>query len=217
MFEDLKSLFSRAYASFHDELSRREPEDQVAELLGAMRREMVEARANLPVLEEGVARARAELERERRALADVERRGGMAERIGDAETARVAAEFTARHRERIAVLEDKVRTAEAERDLHAREISEMSRKYKEADANRFAMVARLRTARAKGNMGAALGGAGGPQDDLDRVAEGIEDRARHAEAMEELSGLDDPAPPPRSPADDVEERLRELKRRMGRE
>ncbi|HEX2091871.1 MAG TPA: hypothetical protein VHG28_05680 [Longimicrobiaceae bacterium] len=218
MFDDLKTLFSRAWTSFHEEMSRREPEDQVAELLGAMRREMVEARATLPVLEELVQRTRADLERERRALADAERRRGLAERIGDAETVRVAEEFIERHRQRIGVLEEKVRAAEAERDLQAREIQEMSRKYKEAEANRFAMVARLRTARAQGRMGAALGDTGTPFDDLDRVSEGIDQRVREAEALDELADLDSPSssgPDPVSRADLVEDRLRELKRRMG--
>ncbi|HEV2146862.1 MAG TPA: hypothetical protein VGR37_05555, partial [Longimicrobiaceae bacterium] len=133
-----------------------------------------------------------------------------------AETVRVADEFAAKHRERIAVLEEKVRVAEAERDLRRREVAEMSRQYKEADANRFAMVARLRTARAQGRMGAGPD-AGFAFDGLDRAAEEIGRRTAHAEAMEELADLDAPPPPPRPSAADVEDRLRELKRRMGQE
>ncbi|HEV2150187.1 MAG TPA: hypothetical protein VGR37_22505, partial [Longimicrobiaceae bacterium] len=72
MFDDLKNLFSRTWSSFQTELGRSEPEDQVAELLSAMRREMVEARATVPLLDEAAAAARAGLERERRALADCE-------------------------------------------------------------------------------------------------------------------------------------------------
>lgn len=215
MFDELKNLFSRTWDSFQSELGRSEPEDQVAELLSAMRREMVEARASVPVLEEAIAAARAGLERERRALADNERRRGLAERIGDAETVRVADEFAAKHRERIAVLEAKVRAAEAEHDLRRREVAEMSRQYKEADANRFAMVARLRTARAQGRMGTGAE-PGFAFDGFGRAEEEIGRRAAHAEAMEELADLDAP-PPPRPPATDVEERLRELKRRMGQE
>ena len=52
MLDDLRKLFSQAWASFLDEVGRREPEDQVAGLLGAMRREMVEVRAQLPLLEQ---------------------------------------------------------------------------------------------------------------------------------------------------------------------
>ena len=206
MLDDLKNLFSRTWTSFQAELGRSEPEDQVAELLSAMRREMVEARATVPVLEEAAASARAALERERRALADCERRSGLAERIGDAETVRVAGEFAAKHRDRIAVLEEKVRAAEAERDLRRREVAEMSRRYKDAEANRFAMVAQLRTGRAQERMGTGAG-PGSPLDDLDRAAEEIGRRAAHAEAMEELSDLNAP-PPPRPSPEDVEERLR---------
>ncbi|HEV2733532.1 MAG TPA: hypothetical protein VGV85_01800, partial [Longimicrobiaceae bacterium] len=217
MFDDLKNLFSKTWDAFQAEAGRSEPEDQVAELLSAMRREMVEARATVPLLEEAVTSARSALERERRALTDVERRRGLAERIGDAETVRVADDFAGRHRARIAVLEDKVRAAEAERDLRKREVAEMSRQYKDADANRFALLARLRTTRAQGRMGAALGDDAPPFADLGRMGETLGDRARCADALDELEDLDSPPPPPRPTASDMEERLRELKRRMCQE
>ncbi len=217
MFDDLKNLFSKTWDAFQAEAGRSEPEDQVAELLSAMRREMVEARATVPLLEEAVTSARAALERERRALADVERRRGLAERIADAETVRVADEFAAKHRARIAVLEDKVRAAEAELELRRREVTEMTRQYKDADANRFALLARIRTTRAQGRMGAALGDDAPPFADLGRMGETLDERARYAEALDELEDLDAPPPPPRPTASDMEERLRELKRRMGQE
>lgn len=218
MFDDLKKLFSRAWGEFHAELNRREPEDQVAELLTAMRREMVEARATLPELDAVLARARGELERERRELADCRRRGELAERIGDAETARVAGEFAERHARRVEVLEEKVRAAQAERDLHAEEIQRMSREYKKAEANRFAMVARLRTARAQGRMGLGAEGSSDPFGDFDRVSDEAARRADYLDALDELADLDSPGPRPGADsAADVEERLRELKRRMGRE
>lgn len=212
MFGDLKNLFSRSWKSFQDELSRREPEDRVAELLTAMRREMVEARATLPVLEQEVERVRQELARERGALADCRRRRGLAERIGDADTVRVAEEFAERHARRVEVLEERLRAAQAERELRAEEIERMSREYKKADANRFALLARLRAVQAQGRMGA---GSAELFDELSRMEEGVEHRAAYAEALEEVEG---PAAGPSGPsAPDVEERLRELKRRMGRE
>jgi chromosome segregation ATPase len=180
MLNDLKNLFSRTWSAFHAELNRREPEDQVAELLTAMRREMVEARASLPVLDEAVARARAERERERGELEACRRRRDLAERIGDAETARVAEEFAARHARRVEVLEEKLRAAQAERRLRKEEIERMSSEYRKAEANRFALVARL--------------------------------RAQQRVSPEELA-----SPGPAAAPHDVEERLRELKRRMGRE
>jgi hypothetical protein len=144
MLDDLKNLFARSWATFLDEASRREPEDEVAGLLASMRREMVQARADLPLYEKNVHAATAEVERERRALDDAVRRGGMASRIGDAETVRVAEEFAARHRMRVAVLEEKARAAQAELELRRHESGEMMKSYKEAEANRFILVSELR-------------------------------------------------------------------------
>ncbi len=130
MINDLKNLFSSAWDAFLAELGRRDPADHVAELLGGMRREMVQARAALPLYEDAVRSADTELARERKALDDAVRRGGLAEKIGDAETVRIAGEFADRHRKRIAVLEDKARAARAEQELRAQEVQEMTRRYK---------------------------------------------------------------------------------------
>lgn len=184
MLDDLRRVFRESVAAFLTELGKREPEDEVAELLAAMRRELVDARAALPEYEAEATRTEAELRRERELLEQCRRRLGAAERIGDGETARVAAEFAGRHAARCSVLERKLDVAREELALRTREAEEMMRRYREADANRFAMVARLRTAR----------------------------------AAESLGGLLDEDDPPQSPsAADVEARLSELKRRMGRE
>jgi hypothetical protein len=219
MINDLKRLFSRTWDTFLTELSRREPEDEVVGLLGAMRREMVDARAGLPVYEEAVRAAEAELVRERRALDDAVRRGGLAEKINDAETVRIAGEFADRHRKRVAVLEDKVRAAKAEHELRAVEVQDMMRRYKEADANRFVLLNEVRRAQSQQRMG----GIAGAQafDDFDRASEKLESEIAYGEALDELNAMDDPTPPPPPPSqtsihDDVEARLQELKRRMGR-
>jgi phage shock protein A len=211
MLTDLKKLFARTWNAFVAEASRREPEDQVVEILSAMRREMVDARATLPLLQENVAAAERELARERTALDDAVRRGGLAQKIDDAETVRVAAEFADRHRRRIAVLEEKVRAARAEHELRGLEVQDMMRRYKEADLNRFALLNEMRRAQA----GQRLREAGAAtDDDFARASDRIESEAAYNDALDELSGLD-PAPPPASSAGDVEERLREMKRRMG--
>ena len=214
MINDLKNLFSRTWDAFLAELGRRDPEDQVASLLSAMRREMVEARAALPGYEEAARAAEAELARERRALDDAVRRGALAEKIGDAETVRVAGEFAERHRRRIAVLEEKVRAARAEQELRAQEVQDMMRRYKEADANRFALLSELRRAQSQRRLDEMAGGRA--FDDFGRAAEKIETGIAYREALDELSDLGSPPPPPPvSREEEVEERLREMKRRMG--
>ena len=217
MLDDLKRLFSQSWGSFLDELGRRDPEDHIAELLGAMRREMVAARAQLPLLEQNHRATEADLARERRALDDTMRRGAMAERIGDAETVRVAQEFAEKHRRRVAVLEEKVRAAKAEWELRQDETREMMQKYKEAETNRFALLADLRRQGAKQRINSAMGGASSssppPSDSWARAEEKIDDASAYADALDDLSDPAAPRTPP--PADDIEERLREMKRRMG--
>jgi phage shock protein A len=216
MLNELRSLFRRSIDAFRDGLNTREPEDQVAELLSAMRRELVAARAAIPEHEAELARIRSDLENEAEALARCERQGAMAERIGDAETARIAADFGHRHRQKITVLSGKVAAAEAELELKRQEADEMRRSYQQADANRFALLAQLRRAGARDRMRATMEGAAA--DDWQRM----EDRVtREASTLDAMLELDDASP--RAGAADpsdaiaVEERLRELKRRLGRD
>jgi phage shock protein A len=221
MLDDIRKAFTEAWAAFRTELSRNDPEDQVASLLTAMRRELVAARAELPAYDEAAHRAAAEMEREKGLLEDCVRRGAMAERIGDQETVRVAGEFAERHRARVAVLQEKVRAARDEAELRRREADEMMRRYKHADANRFALLAEIRTRAAASTIRGAMGGgsmgpgsgSGSVSDDFDRFASRLEDEANYADALNEL---DDTTPPPPPPPADVDDRLAELKRRMGR-
>lgn len=215
MFKDIQRVFKQTWDAFRSEAAKREPEDQVADLLSSMRRELVGARAALPVLAEEVQRTRAELAREHEATEKCERRGAMAARIGDEETARVAGEFAARHRERAGILEKRLDASEAELTLRTREAEEMKRKYQEADANRFAILAQLRRAETQQRMASALDGTDGAFADFRRMEETVDDESARVDALEELDGRGD-AGPVRS-AHDVEEQLRELKRRMGKE
>jgi hypothetical protein len=216
MINDLKNLFSSAWDAFLVELGRRDPADHVANLLGGMRREMVDARAALPLYEDALRAAEAELARERKALEDAVRRGGLAERINDAETVRIAAEFADRHRKRVAVLEDKVRAARAEQELRAQEVQDMMRRYKEADANRFVLLNEIRRAQSQGRLHDMAEAQA--FDDFGRAAEKIETEIGYQQALEELEDLaggGSPPPPPPSREDEVEARLQEMKRRMG--
>jgi phage shock protein A len=208
MIKELQDLFKRSWDAFRTELDRREPEDQVAELLSGMKRELVAVRAMLPQLAESAAVTGRELERERQALADCERRGSLAERIGDEETRRVAAEFAERHRERASVLDRKLEATRAEHELRRREAEQMMQAYKRAESQRFALLARLRTERARSRL---QGSEGELWDELGRMGEDVEDAGRYADALGDL-GEDAVPPPPR----DVDARLEELKRRMGK-
>ena len=215
MFEDISRIFRKSMGAFRTELNRREPEDQVAELLMAMRREWVAARANLPLFADHVERARRDLANERELLAQTERRGKLAEGIGDAETVRVATEFAARHRERVAVLEQKVAAAEAEKELRGREVEEMKRRYTEADANRFALLAELRRRQGHARMSAGAEETASSFDDFGRMEEKISDSQAYLDALDDL---EDRPPPSSAPQpSDVDEKLRELKRKLGKE
>ncbi|HET6762128.1 MAG TPA: hypothetical protein VFH27_00615 [Longimicrobiaceae bacterium] len=214
MLDDIKKVFADAWTAFHAEATRQDPEDQVANLLLAMRSEMVAARADLPLYEQTAARAAAELQRERGLLADCLRRQQLADRIGDAETVKVAGEFAAKHAARVTVLEAKSAAAVAEQELRRSEAEEMMRRYKDADTNRFALLAEIRARQAGRTIGGAMGTGSPLGDDFDRHASRIDETAAYADAMDELDGN---PPPSRAPVEDVDERLRELKRRMGRE
>ena len=215
MLDDLKRLFAQSWNALLEETARRDPEDDVAGLLASMRREMVQARAALPLYEKNVQATTADLERERRALDDTVRRGGMAERINDAETARVAKEFADRHRQRVAVLEEKLRAANAELQLRRAESEEMMRRYKEADANRFILLSELRRRGAHARLDAASR-SGDPSDPLDRFSrmeERVATDSAYADALDDLASDTGSAPPPPRPT--VDDQLAELKRRMG--
>ena len=197
MLKDLGALLHRALDRFNAEAGRRDPEDQIAELLGGMRREMVDARTLVSELKQSAAGARKELAGEQQRLADCVRRRDLAAKIGDEETTRVAEEFATRHREAVAVLQAKVRATEAELQLRTREADELAERYRQADARRFALLAELRRAGAHGRAEREMAGL---EDNFDRFAEQIDDQARRTDATGE-----------------VERKLEELKRRAGNE
>jgi phage shock protein A len=87
-------------------------------------------------------------------------------------------------------------------------------RYKEADANRFALLAELRRQGAKSRISGAMGGSPAG-DDFSRTEERIERDASYADALDDLDADLGGAPRTPPPADDVDARLAELKRRMG--
>ena len=69
---------------------------------------LVELKVAAGVNRDALAAAERELAAEQQHLADAERRGRLAAEIGDGETGRIAEEFAAKHRERVALLERKI-------------------------------------------------------------------------------------------------------------
>jgi phage shock protein A len=217
MFDNLRSAFREAVENFNKELSRDRVPEAVDGLLAGMRAEVVEAQARVRELEAQITRATAEAEREKSEAATARRRGKMAEDIGDADTAKVAAEYAVRREERQRVLEQKAAAMKEELAIRTREVEDMLAKMKEAQASRDGLAA------SAGRTGAreSLYAADDLFSELDRMAEKIGHEDAQAQAAEEFAGLDldaDPdfAPPP-PPEVDLDARLEELKRKMGRD
>lgn len=90
-------------------------------------RELAAARHHIKGLDGEIARSRHALTEEREQAEVCERRKKLAADIGDRETARVAADFARRHRERAAVLARKVEVLTAERAIYHRDLHQMER------------------------------------------------------------------------------------------
>lgn len=122
MFEDFRRAWRQAVHNFWEEL-----EGDAGPRDGAVYREVARARNQLDRLDEEIGAERQRLAEETQQAEICVRRERMAREIGDEKTARLAAEYAARHRERAAVLERKVEALEAERALCRRDLAEMER------------------------------------------------------------------------------------------
>jgi phage shock protein A len=218
MFENLRNAFREAVENFNKELARDHVPETVDKLLKGMQDEVADAKVQLREIEDQIRRADAEVEREKSEVATARRRGKLAHDIGDTETAEIAMQYATRHEERQQVLEQKAAALRKEVELRRREVEEMLAKVKEAQVKRDSLTATAGRTEARESLGAA----DELFSELDRMAEkigGEDARARAAEAMDDidLGGDDAFDPPPRAPEMDVEERLAELKRRMGQE
>ena len=220
MFEDLKDAFRQAVRNFKEELGRDDVPGAVDRLLLAMRSEVTAAQTRLRELEDGAKRAHTEAAREAPEIENCRRRERMALDIGDAETARVAAEYATRHERRRAVLEQKAHALEQELEVRRSEVSEMLDGLRHAE-------------RQRGSLSATAGRTQARQqvqdselfDELERVVEqmgGARDRSRGPGRSDDLlAELDrelERGPPQRAPsAEELDARLEELKRRMARD
>jgi hypothetical protein len=124
VFEGLKARLDRLF----QEHTRPDPRARAA----ALREALLEAKVGVRTMRAALGATERELELERRQLADAERRGRLAREVPDPETAAVADRFTARHRERVAVLERKLVVQRDELALAEREVAEMLAEYRTA-------------------------------------------------------------------------------------
>jgi phage shock protein A len=218
MFENLRQAFKEAVENFKEELNRDEVPDVVDGLLRQMQEEVTDAQAQVHTLQEQIRKALQLAELEEKEVATCRRREVMARRIGDEETARVAAEFAEKHGKRKSIQEGKALALRAELEMKRGEVEEMLAQLKEAKAKRQALSATQGRVEAR----SSITGADDLFDQLDRMAEKIEGIDRQREAEEELladlDSLEGSAASRRSsPDEEAEAKLRELKRIMGKE
>ena len=215
MFESLRQAFREAVDNFKTELNRDRVPEAADRLLKAMEQELIGARAALSRLENELASVREEGKREEAEARTCLRRETMAREIGDSETADVARDFAAKHLRRKDLLEEKASVLERELADRKAEVAEMTGQLKSARVHRESLIA------AAGRSGAreTFQQAEDLFHEMDRMAERIQDLEARVDAGAEVEEVLDPgtrtAPPP--PPEDVDARLEELKRRMGRE
>ncbi len=99
-FDDIKAHLDRLFAY--------RPAGSSRQQAAGLREALVEFKVALDELRKSLVVTEQELDQARRNLVDYERRGRLAAEIDDAETARVAAEYVERARQRVDLLERKV-------------------------------------------------------------------------------------------------------------
>ncbi len=171
MFDGLKARLERLLR----ERAGADPRTYAA----GLREALVEARFGITEMRRALTATETELQSERKQLADAERRGRLAAAVPDPETVAVAERFTARHRERVMVLERKLAVQRDELALAEREVQEMTAQWRAASSAGGAASASVDAAWR--DLEAA--GATRMSDEGDQVAADL-DRRKREEAVE---------------------------------
>lgn len=188
-------MFERLRDAINAALDAASPGDPRA-AVPMMREAVIQARAAIEAMRQGLQQTEQRLGHERAQLADAERRGRLASGIQDRETVEVAERFAAKHRERVEILERKLDAQRGELVLAEREYAEMKAQLVEAERQRPAADAARSVESAWRDLEAA-GGTRPETDVKDELLRSQMDRsAREARA---------------------EEQLQELKRKMGKQ
>jgi hypothetical protein len=122
VFEGVRARIERLLR----EHSRSDPRAYAA----GIREAVLEAKVGVSAMRDALVATGRELEAERKHLSDAERRGRLAREVPDAETVALAARYTERHRNRVAVLERKLLVQQEELSLAEREVAEMIAEYR---------------------------------------------------------------------------------------
>jgi hypothetical protein len=131
-----KLVFERLRAAIDAALAAATPAQDLRDLASQMRQAVIELKAAVAKLGDDLGLTERRLEAERRSRNDAERRGRLAQEIADQETVEVARQFTARHAERIGILEQKLSAQRAELALVERELIEMTDRLRSAERDR---------------------------------------------------------------------------------
>jgi len=129
-------VFEKLRETIEAMLAAATPAGDAQDVVARMHDAVVEARTSLMEMRDQLSNTERRLDRERQKLEDAERRGKLADGIGDEETVEVAEEFAAKHRERAAVLTRKLDAQRAELTLADREFVQMREQFKEAKDQR---------------------------------------------------------------------------------
>lgn len=186
-------MFESFRQTLRDLMDRATPPEERRAGLARMKQTLVTARMGLEDLRGGVSLTRQRLESERRELDTMRRRKGYAAGINDSETVALAEKYEAHHAERADVLTRKLNAQEAELAMAEREVAEMTSELKQAMLG-VPGAASIRDD-AAADVDATLGDASAIASELDAMG-----RARARSEREA----------------DAEQRLAELKRRMGK-
>ncbi|MGH2670423.1 MAG: hypothetical protein ACRDH5_15135, partial [bacterium] len=127
-------MFEEIRQALRDLIAGNVPPNERRPMLADMRETLVRARMALDDLRRGCDETRRRLEHEVREHETAERRRALAEQIGDTQTEEIARKFATHHAERIAVLQRKLESQEAELALVQGEVEEMTTQLKAAVA-----------------------------------------------------------------------------------
>ncbi|HYW31048.1 MAG TPA: hypothetical protein VE869_06020 [Gemmatimonas sp.] len=178
-------------------LSGRLPPEERRRVTSAMRDAMIHAKVSLQDLRDGIATTESRLAKERAELDTVRRRQGLAAGIGDQETVAVAERFATQHAERVTMLETKLMSQQQELTVAERELDDMSTQLRMAISGLDSTMGG-HDATARREVDALLDDSMDSNDDA-RSPEHTTVRRSRAEREA-----------------DAEDRLAELKRRMGK-